>query len=354
MENKKIQIPESLLKKRWKKFKKLKRAYYSLILIVTLYLLSFFNPLLVNNKALVVKYEGVYHFPAFGGYYSVEKFNQTGFGEAKYRQLAKRFENEKDGENWLIMPPYPYSPIENLLDELEEEPPVAPGGNHILGTDNRGRDIFARLVYGFNISISFALVITLFSYIIGILVGAVLGYFGGKVDLIGVRFMEILSGIPFLYAIMIITSVFQPSFLLLVVLIIVIRGWKGQTYYIRGEFLREKPKDYVAAAVSMGGSRFRVMFRHILPNSLTPIITFAPFTIVGYIFSLVSLDYLGFGLQPPTPSWGELMSQGISDIHSWWLIAAPLGAMFFTLLIINFVGEGAREAFDPRDHSRLR
>ena len=351
MSNKKTKS-ESLLKKRWKKFKKLKRAYYALILIISLYIISFFNPFLVNNKALVVKYEGNYYFPAFGNNYPAKTFNQKGYGETNYRKLDERFENE-DG-NWLLMPLYPYSPIENLLDELEAEPPTPPSAKHIFGTDNRGRDIFARLVYGFNISLSFALIITFFSYILGVIIGATIGYLGGKVDLLGVRFMEVLSGIPFLYVIMIIGTIIQPNFFILATLMIVISGWKGQTYYIRGEFLREKAKDYVAAAVSMGAAKPRVMFRHILQNSLTPVITFAPFTIVGYIFSLVSLDYLGFGLQPPTPSWGELMNQGISDIYSWWLIASPLGAMFCTLLIINFVGEGVREAFDPKVHSRLR
>jgi len=345
-------ISDSILKKRWRRFKTLKRGYYSFILIIVLYLLSFLNPLLVNNKALVVKYNGKLHFPAFGQYYSAEYFGQTGFGEVQYRKLKKAFTEDKN--NWVLLPPYPYSPIENLLDELTVQAPSAPDSQHWLGTDNRGRDVFARLLYGFNISINFALIVTFFSYLIGVFFGACLGWFGGKLDLFGVRLIEIFSGIPFLYTIMIIVSVIQPSFMLLVVLLIVMGGWMSQTFLMRGEYLREKAKDYVAAAVSMGASNQRVMFKHILPNSLTPIITFAPFAIVGYIFSLVSLDFLGFGLMPPTPSWGELMNQGVADITSWWLIAAPLGAMFLTLLIINFIGEGVREAFDPKVFSRLR
>jgi microcin C transport system permease protein len=346
------QKSDSIMQKRWRKFKTLKRGYFSLLLIIVLYALSFCNPIFVNNKALIVKYNGKLHFPAFGKFYTTEYFGQEGFGEAQYRTLKKQFETEEN--NWLIMPPYPYSPIENLLDELDVQPPSAPDAKHWLGTDNRGRDVFARLLYGFNISITFALIVTFFSYIIGIFFGACLGWFGGKLDLFGVRLIEVFSGIPFLYTIMIIVSVIQPSFLLLVGLLIIMGGWMGQTFLMRGEYLREKGKDYVAAAVSMGASNRRVMFKHILPNSLTPVITFAPFAIVGYIFSLVSLDFLGFGLAPPTPSWGELMNQGVADITSWWLIAAPLGAMFITLLIINFIGEGVREAFDPKIFSRLR
>ncbi len=352
---KKPVISDSILKKRWRKFRTLKRGYYSFIAILVLYILSFLNPLMINNKALLVKYNGQYHFPAFGNYYPAKHFDQKGFGEANYRKLQQKFAKE-NGDNFVVMPFYPYSPIENPLDELTKSPPTAPDSIHWFGTDNRGRDVLARLIYGFNISISFALLVTIFSYIIGIAIGAVLGYYGGKVDIFGQRIIEIVSGIPFLFTMMIIASIIRPSFSILVLMLIVLGGWIGQTFYIRGEFYREKAKDYVAAAVSMGGSNFRVMFKHILPNSLTPIITFAPFAIIGFIFSLVALDYLGFGLQPPTPSWGELMKQGIETIANskWWLITAPLLAIFFTLLTITFIGESIREAFDPKEYSRLR
>lgn len=343
---------DSLLQKRWRKFKSMKRGYYSFILIIFLYLISFLNPLLVNNTALIVKYEGKLQFPALGKHYECADFGQEGYGEPNYRKLKEDFKAESS--NWVVLPPYPYSPLESLLDELEHQAPSQPDRQHWLGTDNRGRDVFSRLVYGFNISLTFALIVTFFSYLLGVFFGACLGWFGGKLDLFGVRLIEIFSGIPFLYTIMIIASVIQPSFTLLVTLLIVLGGWMGQTFLMRGEYLREKGKDYVAAAVSMGAGNNRVMFKHILPNSLTPIITFAPFAVVGYIFSLISLDFLGFGLQPPTPSWGELMNQGVADITSWWLIAAPLGAMFITLLIISFIGEGVREAFDPKVYSRLR
>src|SRR5690606_4840158 len=216
-----------------------------------------------------------------------------------------------------------------------------------------GRDVFARLLYGFNISISFAIVVSAFSYLIGILVGAVLGYFGGKVDIIGQRFIEIWSTLPFLYVIIIISSILQPNFILLAI-ILTLFGWISITYYMRGEFYREKSREYVQAAVSMGAKSRVIIMKHILPNSLVPVISFLPFAIVANINSLVALDYLGFGLPPPTPSWGELMNQGLSDITKWWLLTMPVTALFFTLLAIVFIGEAVREAFDPKVYSRLR
>lgn len=345
----------SIFQKRLKRFKSVKRGYYSFIIMAVLYGLSFLNPLLVNNKALAVSYKGEMHFPAFGAFYDRAYFGQEGYGEADYRELKESLKGDTEG--WVLMPFYPYSPYEHLLRDLKDRGltvPSAPDRHNWLGTDNRGRDVFARLVYGFNISLTFGIVVTFFSYLIGISIGAVLGYFGGKVDLFGQRLIEIFSGIPFLYAIMLITAFLEPSFGLLIFLLVFLRGWIGQTYYIRGMFFKEKRKDYVAASLSMGAKNRRIMFKHILPNSLTPVITFAPFAIVGYIFTLVSLDYLGFGLAPPTPSWGELLGQGKEDITKWWLISSPLVAILGTLLTINFIGEGLREAFDPKVHSRLR
>ncbi|MBT6871417.1 MAG: ABC transporter permease subunit [Candidatus Marinimicrobia bacterium] len=329
----------------------MKRGYYSFIILVSLYLLSFLNPLLINNKALVVKYNGEYFFPV-SKYYPSTTFDQQGYGEAQYRKLDEQFENDNSG-NWVIMPVYPFHPNESLLGEIDGEPPHAPTSLHWLGTDNRARDVFARMIYGFNISISFALIVTAIAYIIGITIGAILGFFGGRVDMFGQRFIEIFASIPFLYMVIIISSVLQPSFWLLVTIMSCF-NWVGMTYYIRGEFYKEKAKDYVSAAISMGADNRRIMFKHILPNALTPIITFAPFALIGNISTLVSLDFLGFGLAAPTPSWGEIVNQGISDIRYWWLILSPMGASFTTLLLISFIGEGVREAFDPKVHSRLR
>lgn len=342
---------ESILQKRIRKFKSMKRGYYSFLILFSLYIISFLNPLFVNNKALVVKYNDEYYFPILS-FHTASTFNQKGYGEANYRELNTYFESEKSN-NWVIMPFYPYHPNESLMSELDGEPPHAPSKKHWFGTDNRARDVFARMIYGFNITISFGVVVTTVSYLIGVTIGAILGYFGGKVDIFGQRFIEIFASIPFLYMIIIISSVLQPNFYLLVIVMSCF-NWVGMTYYTRGEFYREKAKDYVSASVSMGASNKRIMFKHILPNALTPIITFAPFALMGNISSLVGLDFLGFGLAPPTASWGEIVNQGISDIRYWWLILSPMTASFFTLLLITFIGEGVREAFDPKVYSRLR
>ncbi len=344
-------ISTSLFKKRWRKFKSLRRGYYSFLLIVIMYALSFMLPLLVNKDALIVKYDGSYYFPVFK-YYEASFFGQNRPGEANYRMLKKQFQ-EDASDNWVLMPLYPYHPNENLLEETEGSPPHHPSWSHPLGTDDRARDVLARLVYGFNISISFALVVIAFAYTVGIAIGAMLGFFGGLFDITVQRLIEIWSTLPFLYVMIILSSIVQPNFILLT-LILTAFGWMGITYYIRGEFYREKARDYVSAAVAMGAKNRKIIFKHILPNSLTPVISFAPFVIVADIDSLVALDFLGFGLPPPTPSWGQLISQGMGNIEYWWLVAFPLVAIFFTLLTIVFIGEAIREAFDPKVYSRLR
>ena len=300
---------------------------------------------------MIVKYNGDYFFPVFKMHYASE-FNQNNYGEANYRILKKKFKEENSG-NWVLMPVYPYGPNENLLDETEGNPPHAPTSLHILGTDGSARDVFSRLVYGFNISISFALAVAFISYLIGTIIGAILGFYGGWVDIVFQRFIEIWSTLPFLFVIIIVSSIIVPNFLMLII-ILSLFDWYLITYYIRGEFYREKSRDYVTAAVAMGASHFKIIFKHILPNSLTPIISFLPFAIVGNISALVALDYLGFGLPPPTPSWGQLIQQGMENISNWWLVAFPLGAQFVTLILIVFIGEAAREAFDPKVYSRLR
>ncbi|MFC1745455.1 ABC transporter permease subunit [Candidatus Riflebacteria bacterium] len=258
----------------------------------------------------------------------------------------------QDNPHRVMMPFYPYHPNVSLLD-MPGTPPHSPTNEHWFGTDDRARDVLARLIYGFNISISFALVVVIISYCIGIWLGACLGYYGGKFDIMMQRVVEIWQAIPFLYAIMIIASIIKPSFFMLAFLL-VFWGWIAITYYIRGEFYREKTKEYVLAAEAIGVSDAKIMFVHILPNALTPIISFAPFAIVAQIRSLVMLDFLGFGLPVPTPSWGELLGQGLANLTSPWLAFAPLGALFFTLLLISFIGEAVREAFDPKPFSRLR
>ena len=344
-------ISDSIYRKRWRKFKSIKRGYYSFLIILFLYLISFILPFFVSRDALIVKYNDNYYFPVFK-YYEAATFNQNIAGEANYRLLKKQFQ-ENDNSNFVLLTIYPFSPNENLLDETEGAPPHRPSLKHIMGTDDRARDVFSRLAYGFNISISFALIVTFLAYLIGVIVGALQGYFGGIIDILLHRFIEIWTTLPFFFIMIIISSVLVPNFFLLC-LILTLFSWAGITYYIRGEFYREKSRDYVTAAVAMGASNKKIIFKHILPNSLTPIISFAPFEIVGNIAALVSLDYLGFGMPPPTPSWGQLIQQGMSNIEYWWLVAFPLTAQFLTLIAIVFIGEALREAFDPKVYSRLR
>jgi microcin C transport system permease protein len=353
---------ESVFRRRVRKFRRLKRGYGSFLVIVAAYLLSFLLPLLANNVALVVRYQNQYYFPILR-FYPAATFGQQVIGEPNYRELHASFAASSSG-NWVLMPPYPYGPNESLLD-LPGFPPHPPSWQHPFGTDDRGRDVLVRLAYGFNISLTFALLVLVFADGVGILVGAVLGYVGRKIDLFGQRVIEIWSSLPFLYTIIIVSSivvpvyipgrmqVMQPSFLLLVAILAAF-DWMGMTYYIRGEFYREKAKDYVAAAIVTGVSEPGIMFRHILPNALTPVVSFAPFTIVANISALVALDFLGFGLPPPTPSWGELIGQGMANLTKPWLVFFPLGILFMTLLLVVFIGEAVREAFDPKEYSRLR
>jgi microcin C transport system permease protein len=352
----------SLFRRRLRKFRSIKRGYYSFLFVLAAYALSFLLPLLVNNTAWIVHYEGRTYFPLLH-YYPASTFGQQSFGEPEYRALKRTYEQQNQG-NWVMMPPYPYSATESILD-LPGSPPNPPSWQHIFGTDDRGRDIFARLAYGFNVSLTFALLVLVASYGIGIAIGAALGYYGGKLDILGVRGIEIWSSLPFLYVIMIVSSivvpiyipgrnlVLQPSFWLLIVILTAF-DWMGITYYVRGEVYREKSRDYVGAAIAMGASDRSIIFKHILPNSLTSAISFAPFVIVGNISALVALDFLGFGLPAPTPSWGELIGQGMENLTKWWLVFFPLAAMFVTLLLIVFIGEAVREAFDPKEYSRLR
>jgi len=346
----------SPLRLRLRRFRRLKRGYCSFVALVVLYGLSLLAPVLVNNKALVVYYQGELYFPLWR-FHRAEAFGQThaygdrNVGEAEYRELKRQFRKEGGG-NWVLLPPYPYHPSESLLF-LDGVPPHRPSWEHWLGTDDRGRDVFARLVYGFRISMTFALVVTGLAYLIGIVTGACLGFFGGRLDTYGQRLIEIWSGVPFLYTMIILSSVFRPDFTMLAILLTLF-GWMRISFYIRGEFFREKSKDYVAAARVLGERDFVIMFKHILPNALTPVISFAPFAIVGSISSLVALDFLGFGLPPPTPSWGELIHQGTQNIFEWHLVVFPLVAVFLTLQMTAFIGEAVREAFDPRVFSRLR
>lgn len=366
--------------RRWRKFKSLKRGYISLWILAVSYVLSMFLPLLVSNKALYVSYNGHSYFPAFrdlldlpvigalGGsnFISGETLGQQGnAAECNYRQLQKQYEQENAG-NTVIMPLYSYSPNEDISSGIGEHAEIveqfaAPfeskNGSvpRLLGTDDRGRDVFSRLTYGFQISMSFALLVAFLEYLIGIPIGAVMGYFGRGFDMLMQRFMEIWGSLPYLFLIIIIASLITPNFILLVGLVTIF-AWLGAAAQMRSQVYREKTRDYVAAAISIGVPTRKILLKHILPNSLVPIITFLPFAIVSGIGALVSLDFLGFGLPPTTASWGEMVGVGLAYVTDgyWWLVLVPLGAMFTTLILVVFIGEGVREAFDPKVFSRLR
>jgi microcin C transport system permease protein len=250
------------------------------------------------------------------------------------------------------MPIVPYSKFEVDLKE-GEYPPFHPSfeKRHYLGTDNVGRDIFARLVYGFRIAIIFSLILLLVNYTIGVSIGIVMGYKGGKFDLFFQRIIEIWSNVPFLYVIIIISSIMVPNFTMLI-FIMAIFGWMGMTWTMRTVTYKEKEREYVLAAKALGASNMRILFKHILPNTIAVIITYAPFAVSGGIVALTSLDYLGFGLPPPIPSWGELLQQGWANMNAWWISGSVVIAMLVTLIVVTFIGEAVREAFDPKMHTK--
>ncbi len=373
------QKPLTVNQRRWRKFKTLRRGYYSLIILSICYLISFFLPLLINNRALIVHYNGETRFPAFRDLMDVPvlrmltsppfvsgvSVGQVGNeGECNYRLLQEQYEQDPNSENYVIMPLYPYGPLEDLTSGNPlfaapfEEKEGATG--RIFGTDDRGRDVFARMLYGFQVSITFGLILTILQYLIGVPIGAAMGYWGGKFDMFLQRFMEIWSTLPVLFLIIILVALLNPKSTIfqfsLLVMLNAIFAWLGPANQMRAQFYRERAKDYVAAAISIGVPTHKILFKHILPNSLVPIVTSLPFAVVSGITSLLSLDFLGFGLMPPTPSWGQMVSVGLANLTDgyWWLILVPLSAMFLTLIAVVFIGEAIREAFDPKVFSRLR
>ena len=240
--------------------------------------------------------------------------------------------------------PYSYDTI-NFVSDLPN--PAPPSGQNYLGTDDRGRDVLARVIYGFRISVWFALALMVIGVVIGIIAGSIQGYFSGKTDLIMQRIIEVWSSMPELYLLIIFASIFQPSIWLLIILLSLF-GWMGLSDYVRAEFLRGRNLDYVRAARAMGSSNFTIITRHLLPNSLTPVITFLPFRISGAILALTSLDFLGLGVPPTTPSLGELLAQGKENIEAWWLSLSAFIVLVGTLMLLIFIGEALREALDTR------
>jgi microcin C transport system permease protein len=331
--------------KQWQRFKSIKRGYWSAVIFAALLLLTVFAELLVSNRALIVSYDGELYFPSYGAIIPGKELGLDYHYETNYRDLKLAFD---DSDNWLLLPPIPFDPLENHFIE-GEFPPYAPSleHRHYLGTDNTGRDIAARLIYGFRIAIWFSLLLLFFNYLIGVSVGSLMGFMGGKFDLFFQRIIEIWSNIPFLYVIMIIASIVVPGFWTLIGVMILF-GWMSMTWYMRTATYKENSRDYVMAAKAIGATNSSIIFRHIMPNTISIMVTFIPFSIASGITALTALDYLGFGLPPPTPSWGELLRQGTDNLDAPWIIASVVTGMTLILVMVTYIGEAIREAFDPK------
>lgn len=328
----------------WLRFKSNRRGYWSLWIFSVLFVLSLCAEMLSNDKPLLVHYQGQYYFPI------VKNYPETLFGgdfetEADYNDPYV-VDKITHGDNWAVFPLNRYS--FNSINYFADSPnPAAPSRQNLFGTDDRGRDVLARLIYGFRISVLFAMALTLVGTLIGILAGALQGYFGGRFDLLFQRFVEVWGSMPELYLLIIFSAIFQPSISLLLILLSLF-GWLGLADYVRAEFLRGRNMDYVKAARALGVSNRAIMLRHLLPNSMTPVITFLPFRISGSILALTSLDFLGLGVPPSTPSLGELLAQGKENIEAWWLSLTTFTVLVGTLLLLIFIGEALREAMDTR------
>ena len=333
-----------LTRRRWQNFKAKKRGYWSLWVITVLMVLSLFAEFIANDKPLMMAYEGDVYFPVlvtypettFGGVFETE----TEYRSEPVQQLIK------DGGGWMLWPLIPYS-FDTIDWNTEGAVPEAPSSRHWLGTDDIGRDVTARIIYGFRLSVIFGLTLTFFSAIIGISVGATQGYFGGLVDLIGQRIVEIWAGLPVLFLIIILTSLFEPNPVALL-LVLLMFNWMALVAVVRAEFLRTRNFDYVNAARALGERDFVIMWKYILPNAMVATLTFLPFLVSGSITTLTSLDFLGFGLPAGYPSLGELLAQGKANIQAPWLGLAGFFTLAIMLSLLVFVGEGVRDAFDPR------
>lgn len=337
-------IHMSPMQRAWFRFKANKRGYYSLWIFGVLFLLSLIAEVLSNDKPLLVQYQGDYYFPV------IKSYPETTFGgdfdtEADYKDEYVREILTSNG-NWMLEPLNPHD-YTSISYESSLPNPAPPSEYNYLGTDDHGRDVLARLIYGFRLSILFGFALTIIGVVIGILAGAVQGYFGGRTDLLFQRFIEIWGSMPELYLLIIFASIFQPSVTLLIILLSLF-GWMGLSDYVRAEFLKGRNLEYIKAARALGLRNRAIMFHHLLPNSLTPVITFLPFRISGAILALTSLDYLGLGVPPSTPSLGELLSQGKENLSAWWLSITTFMVLVGALMLLIFIGEALREAMDTR------
>ena len=328
----------------WQRFKRNRLGYVSLLIFCGLLVVSLFAELVSNDRPLVVVYQGQTYFPMWKDY------PETTFGgdfntPTDYLDPFIRQRLQHTG-NWALFAPNRYGP--KTLNYFAAEPnPSGPSRANWLGTDDRGRDLLAQLIYGFRVSVLFALALTFSGVVLGVITGAVQGFFGGKTDLAFQRFIEVWSAMPELYLLIIFSAVFAPSIALLLVLLSLF-GWMGLSDYVRAEFLRNRQLDYVRAARALGVSDWKIIVRHVLPNSMTPVVTFLPFRMSGAILALTSLDFLGLGVPPGTPSLGELLSQGKNNIDAWWISLSTFAVLVITLLLLTLMGDALRDALDPR------
>ena len=328
----------------WARFRRNRLGYWSLLIFCVVVLLSLVAEMISNDRPLLVRYQGQFYVPV------LQDYPETTFGgdfqtPADYLDPFIRERLAQPG-NWVVDAPNPYGP--KTLNYFAKSPnPSAPSRDNWLGTDDRGRDLLAQLIYGFRVSVLFALALTFTGVLLGVLTGAIQGYFGGKTDLAFQRFIEIWSAMPELYLLIIFSAVFAPSLALLLVLLSLF-GWMGLSDYVRAEFLRNRQLDYVRAARALGVGNWQIIRRHVLPNSMTPVVTFLPFRMSGAILALTSLDFLGLGVPPGTPSLGELLSQGKNNIDAWWISLSTFAVLVLTLLLLTFMGDALRDALDPR------
>ncbi|MBY0428567.1 MAG: ABC transporter permease [Alphaproteobacteria bacterium] len=329
--------------RRWDNFKANKRGSHSLWIFLVLLVFSLFADVIANDKPLIISYDGAFYFPVF------QSYPETTFGgefktEADYRDpfVAQKIKEK----GWAVWPLIPYS-YNTINYNLTVPAPSPPSFENWLGTDDQGRDVFARLIHGFRISVLFGLALTFFSSIVGIAAGALQGYFGGTLDLVMQRFIEIWSGMPTLFLLIIMSSLVQPNFWWLLSLLLLF-SWMHLVGVVRAEFLRARNFDYVKAARALGATNITIMARHMLPNALVATITYLPFILNGAITTLTALDFLGFGLPPGSPSLGELLNQGKNNLQAPWLGITAFIILSLLLSLLIFIGEAVRDAFDPR------
>ena len=324
-------------------FKNNKRGLYSLYIFLLLLFFTLPAEFIANDKPLLVKYNNGYYFPVFNNY------AETVFGgdfetSADYRDTFVIELIESDG--WIIWPLIPFN-HQTVNYNLQVPAPSPPSLENILGTDDQARDVLARLIYGFRISILFGILLTFFSSIIGVTFGAIQGYLGGLTDLLGQRFIEIWSGMPVLYLLIIVGSIITPNFWILLILLLIF-SWMNLVGVVRAEFLRARNFDYVKAAKCLGMSDYKIIVKHLLPNAMVATITYLPFILAASVTTLTSLDFLGFGLPPGSASLGELLNQGKNNLQAPWLGITGFTAISILLSLLVFIGEAIRDAFDPR------